>query len=115
MSASPSDPLSALAALSPVDGRYREASAPLRELLSESGLIRERIRIEALWLLQLAGAAPQLPGAKLSAAVRERARQLCSAPDDDAAAAAKAIEARINHDAKAVDDYVRAPLRAPRA
>src|SRR5258708_33143253 len=97
MSASPSDPLSALAALSPVDGRYREASAPLRELLSESGLIRERIRIEALWLLQLAGAAPQPPRAKLSAAARERARQLRSAPDADAPAAAKATAGRINH------------------
>ena len=39
-------------------------------LLSEAGLIRERIRIEALWLLHLAAAAPQLPGAQLSPAVR---------------------------------------------
>src|SRR2546430_9344221 len=54
MSASSSDLLSALDALSPVDGRYRAASAPLRGLLTEGGLIRERIRIEALWLLHLA-------------------------------------------------------------
>lgn len=112
MSASPSDPLSALAALSPVDGRYREASAPLRELLSESGLIRERIRIEAQWLLHLAAAVPQLPGAQLNAAVRERARQLSSAPDAAAAPAVKAIEARINHDVKAVEYYVREQLAA---
>ena len=43
-----------LDALSPVDGRYRAATEPLRGLLSEAGLIRERIRVEALWLLHLA-------------------------------------------------------------
>src|ERR1700732_3613625 len=56
MPASPSDPLPALEALSPVDGRYRCVTAPLRGLLSEAGLIRERIRIEAQWLLHFAAA-----------------------------------------------------------
>src|SRR5580658_370379 len=108
----PGDSLPALQALSPVDGRYRNATAPLRELLSEAGLIRERIRIEAQWLLQLAAAAPQLSGGHLSAAVRSRAQQLAQAPDEHAAAAVKAIEARINHDVKAVEYYVREQLAA---
>src|SRR5256885_2145017 len=117
MSASSSDLLSALDALSPVDGRYRAASAPLRGLLSEGGLIRERIRVEAQWLLHLAAAVPQLPGAQFTPAARERARQLASAPDPAAAAAAaaaavKAIEQRINHDVKAVEYYVREQLAA---
>jgi adenylosuccinate lyase len=112
MSASRSDPMSALDALSPVDGRYHAATAPLRGLLSERALVLERIRIEALWLLHLAGALPQLPGAQLPAAVRERARQLASAPDAAAADAVKAIEARINHDVKAVEYYVRQELAA---
>jgi adenylosuccinate lyase len=112
MSASSSEPLSALDALSPVDGRYRAVTAPLRALLSEAGLIRERIRIEAQWLLHLAAAVPQLPGAALTAAVRERARQLAEAPDGSATAAVKAIEARINHDVKAVEHYVREQLAA---
>jgi hypothetical protein len=47
MSGSPSDCLTALEALSPVDGRYRTTTEPLRGLLSEAGLIRERIRISA--------------------------------------------------------------------
>src|SRR5438477_215125 len=112
MSASSSDLLSALDALSPVDGRYRAASAPLRGLLSEGGLIRERIRVEAQWLLHLAAAVPQLPGAQFTPAVRERARQLASAPEPAAAAAVKAIEQRINHDVKAVEYYVREQLAA---
>src|SRR5213078_1104395 len=89
MSASSSDLLSALDALSPLDGRYRAASAPLRGLLTEGGLIRERVRIESLWLLQLA-----------------------SAPEPAAAAAVKAIEERINHDVKAVEYYLREQLAA---
>ena len=112
MSGSPSDCLPALEALSPVDGRYRAATEPLRALLSEGGLIRERIRIEAQWLLQLAAAAPQLAGSALSPAVSECARQLAHAPDPAAAAAVKSIEARINHDVKAVEYYVREQLTA---
>jgi adenylosuccinate lyase len=112
MSASPSDRLSALDALSPVDGRYRAATASLRGLLSEGGLIRERIRVEAHWLLHLAAAVPQLPGAQLPPAVRERAQRLAATPDAAAAAAVKAIEERINHDVKAVEYYVREQLAA---
>jgi adenylosuccinate lyase len=112
MSASPSDRLSALDALSPVDGRYRAATASLRGLLSEGGLIRERIRVEAHWLLHLAAAVPQLTGAQLPPAVRERAQRLAATPDAAAAAAVKAIEERINHDVKAVEYYVREQLAA---
>src|SRR5215475_457833 len=105
MSASPTDPVSAVDALSPVDGRYRAATAPLRALLSEGGLIRERIRVEAQWLLHLSAALPQLTGAQLPPPVRERARQLAEGPAATAPDAVKAIEARINHDVKAVEYY----------
>ena len=112
MSGSPSDCLPALEALSPVDGRYRAATAPLRGLLSEAGLIRERIRVEAQWLLHLSAAVPQLAGATLGAAVGQRARELAGAPPEGAAAEVKSIEARINHDVKAVEYYVREQLAA---
>jgi adenylosuccinate lyase len=103
---------SALTALSPLDGRYRRATEPLRELLSEAGLIRERIRIEAQWLLHLAQAAPMLAGAGLSAGVRQCAQALAEHPPQDAAALVKGIEARTNHDVKAVEYYVREVLQA---
>jgi adenylosuccinate lyase len=102
----------ALDALSPVDGRYRAAAEPLRGLLSESGLIRERIRVEALWLIHLAGSVPQFPGAKLADGVRARAAELAHEPPADAAESVKAIEAKINHDVKAVEYYVRQQLAA---
>jgi adenylosuccinate lyase len=105
-------PSSSIDALSPIDGRYRSATEPLRALLSEAGLIRERIRIEAHWLLHLGATVPQLPYAALPAPVRRRAEELAREPDDLAAPAVKEIEARINHDVKAVEYYVRQELLA---
>ncbi len=107
-----SDSLAAVAALSPVDGRYRAATEPLRDLLSEAGLIRERVRIEAAWLLHLSAAVPQLAGAALAPAVIARARELARDPDADCAQSVKTIEAVINHDVKAVEYYVRQQLAA---
>jgi len=106
------DALPSVDALSPVDGRYRAATASLRGILSEAGLIRERIRIEADWFLHLSASIPQLAGAAVPAAVSERARQLSRQPDEGAAEAVKVIEAGINHDVKAVEYYVRQQLSA---
>ncbi len=98
-----------LLAISPVDGRYAAAAEPLRALFCEAGLIRERIRVEALWLLELAAAVPQLR--RRGAAARRSPR----APPHWRAIrvrwprrAVKDIEARIKHDVKAVEYFVRA-------
>jgi adenylosuccinate lyase len=80
--------------------------------MSEGGLIRERIRIEAMWVVHLAVAAPRFAGSDLPAAVRSRAIELSGEPPADAAEAVKAIEATINHDVKAVEYYVRRELAA---
>lgn len=101
-----------LDALSPVDGRYRAATESLRGVLSEGGLVRERIRVEALWVTHLAAAAPRFAGANLPEAVRSRAAELAKNPPPGAAEAVKAIEAKINHDVKAVEYYVRGELSA---
>ena len=100
----------ALSALSPIDGRYRKGADPLRAILSESGLIRERVRVEAAWLLSLAESVPQLLAQPLGDPVRQLAAALAIEPGDDAPAAIKAIEARINHDVKAVEYFVREKL-----
>jgi adenylosuccinate lyase len=105
-------PLDPLDAISPVDGRYARAVEPLRGTLSEAGLIRERIRIEAQWLLHLAAAGTGLlpSAAGVTPPVLEAARRLAHEPPADAAAAVKAIEQRINHDVKSVEYYVRDQL-----
>jgi len=100
----------ALLALSPIDGRYRKGADPLRAVLSESGLIRERVRIEAAWLLALAESAPQLLKEPLGEPVKRLAVSLALEPGEDAPAAVKAIESRINHDVKAVEYFVREKL-----
>jgi len=103
---------SALSALSPVDGRYAAAVAPLREYLSEAALIRERVRVEALWFECLTASPAPLLREPLSAAVRARAAALAQEPGSGAPEAVKAIEQRINHDVKAVEYYVRDELGA---
>ncbi|HTX24418.1 MAG TPA: adenylosuccinate lyase [Steroidobacteraceae bacterium] len=106
----PRMPTSGIDALSPIDGRYRAAAEPLRALLSEAGLIRERIRIEAQWFAYLSASLPELVGSGISPVVRRRAEELARNPRADAPAAVKRIEARINHDVKAVEYYVREQL-----
>ena len=103
---------SALTALSPVDGRYAAATEPLRNYFSEAALIRERIRVEALWFSQLAAPDLRLLGAALPAAVHEKSVALAHDPPAGAPAAVKTIERRINHDVKAIEYYVRDELAA---
>jgi adenylosuccinate lyase len=102
----------ALTAISPVDGRYQAVVAPLRGFFSEMALIRERIRIEALWFLQLTRSGSPLVTAPLTAAVRAGAESLAQEPGADAPARVKEIERRINHDVKAVEYFVRDRLAA---
>jgi adenylosuccinate lyase len=103
---------SALTALSPVDGRYAAAAAPLREFFSEAALIRERIRIEALWFEQLTAPRLRLLAGVLPASVLERAAALARDPPASAAGTVKGIDERINHDVKAVEYFVRDELAA---
>ena len=46
--------LSALSAVSPIDGRYGSKTATLRDAFSEYGLIAARVEVEVRWLLQRA-------------------------------------------------------------
>jgi adenylosuccinate lyase len=101
-----------LSALSPVDGRYRAATEGLAQLLSEGGLVRERIRVEALWLQQLSESLPDLPAASFSRAVKARIQELATDPGEDSPRKVKAIEKRINHDVKAVEYFVRDSIAA---
>ena len=101
-----------LDALSPVDGRYAAKLSALRQLCSEAGLIRLRVRIEAQWWQHLARHL-QVPAFKnVASAVQKEVVRLATEAATVDPAAVKAIEARINHDVKAVEYYVRERLRA---
>jgi adenylosuccinate lyase len=103
---------SELDALSPVDGRYAAKLSDLRHLCSEAGLIRLRVRIEALWWQHLARHLDVAALKKVPAGVQKEATRLATESTAVDPAVVKAIEARINHDVKAVEYYVRERLQA---
>ena len=102
-----------LLALSPLDGRYAGAVAPLRAHFSEAALVRERVRVELTWLAALA-AEPAIPELRLSRRARARLARLAEAFSPADAARVKAIEARTRHDVKAVEYFLRERLGGER-
>ena len=92
--------------LSPLDGRYREATQALGEYFSEAALNRARVTVEIEWLITLCtegvAGSTALP-AKTVAALRAVVENF--GPDDIAQIAA--FEAVTKHDVKAVEYYVR--------
>ena len=105
-------PDTAIDALSPLDGRYAGKLAAVRYLFSEAGLMRERVRVECAWVLALA-AGPAAAG--LATLPRDARQWLTSLVEDPASTdvgAIKRIEARTNHDVKAVEYWIRAQLQA---
>jgi adenylosuccinate lyase len=98
--------LSALTALSPLDGRYAGKVAPLRALLSEYGLMHRRVQVEVEWFIALsdAGFAEFKP---LSEAARGLLRGLVARFSEADAQAIKDIERTTNHDVKAVEYWLK--------
>ncbi|MCH7343506.1 adenylosuccinate lyase [Pelomonas sp. CA6] len=98
--------LSALTALSPLDGRYASRMGSLRPLLSEFGLMHRRVQVEIEWFIALSDAG--FPEFKpLSAAARERLRGLVTQFGEADAQAIKDIEKTTNHDVKAVEYWIK--------
>jgi adenylosuccinate lyase len=95
--------------LSPLDGRYREAVAPLAEHLSEAALNRARLRVEVEWLLFLTdrrmfGSTP------LEARQKESLHALVSGFGASDIAELAELEATTRHDVKAVEYFLRRRL-----
>jgi adenylosuccinate lyase len=97
----------ALTALSPLDGRYAAKVESLRGHFSEFGLIRNRIRVEIEWLKALAAAPEITEVAPFSAATISELDAAVAGFSTDDGEAVKAIEARTNHDVKAVEYWLK--------
>ncbi len=98
--------LTPLTAVSPVDGRYRRATAALSDYFSEGALIRYRVRVEIEYFIALCRLPlPQL--ADIEPVVFDRLRESCQAFTMEDAAAIKEIEKTTNHDVKAVEYFVK--------
>ena len=99
-------------ALSPLDGRYAGKLAAVRHVFSEAGLMRERVRVECAWFLALAAGPAAAALVKLPQAAGDLLTLLAKDPDGTDVAAIKRIEARTNHDVKAVELWLRGELTA---
>lgn len=99
--------LSALTALSPVDGRYGSKAAALRPMFSEYGLIRQRVTVEVRWLQQLSKVTEIAEVPAFSAAANAFLDQLVENFSEADAERVKAIEATTNHDVKAVEYFLK--------
>jgi adenylosuccinate lyase len=102
--------LSALTAVSPVDGRYGVKTGSLRAIFSEFGLMKRRVLVELRWLQALADEAgiPEVPA--LSDQASAQLTQLAEGFDMEAAQRVKSIEATTNHDVKAIEYYIKEQL-----
>ena len=98
--------LSALTAISPIDGRYASKTEKFRDYFSESALIKYRILIEVEYFISLCETSiPQLrnfPKRKY-----ENLRKLYKDFSIDSALRVKKIENETNHDVKAVEYLIK--------
>ncbi len=101
-----------LAALSPLDGRYRNDVASLASFFSEAALFRYRAWVEIEYLIFLART-PSIPFvASLTPQQQGELRQRYRQFSDADAAAIAAWDRRVNHDVKAVEYWLREQLAA---
>ncbi|MDZ4141892.1 MAG: adenylosuccinate lyase [Methylotenera sp.] len=99
--------LTTLNALSPLDGRYQSKLDALRPCFSEYALIKHRAWVEVEWLKALAAARGLQEIAPFSAdAINELNDAITHFSEADASQV-KAIEARTNHDVKALEYWLK--------
>ena len=99
--------LTTLNALSPLDGRYQSKLDSLRPFFSEYALIKHRAWVEVEWLKALSAAKELAEIAPFSATTVKELDAAISNFSEADAAQVKAIEARTNHDVKALEYWLK--------
>ncbi|WP_026959994.1 adenylosuccinate lyase [Aliagarivorans taiwanensis] len=99
--------LSALTAISPIDGRYGDKTAELRSIFSEFGLIKYRVTVEVRWLQKLAKHPQIAEVPALSDAANAFLDNIVAQFSEADAARVKEIERTTNHDVKAVEYFLK--------
>ncbi|WP_120511338.1 adenylosuccinate lyase [Photobacterium salinisoli] len=99
--------LSALTAVSPVDGRYGSKTSALRSIFSEFGLLKYRTIVEIRWLQKLAAtdAIAEVPA--FSAEANAFLDRIAAEFSEEDALRIKTIERTTNHDVKAVEYFLK--------
>ncbi len=97
-----------LLALGPLDGRYKDKVSELVAFFSEAALIRHRIKMEVEYLIALS----KLKGTGLREFTKVEQEYLQNLPGaHDAPGRVKNFEAKINHDVKAVEYYIKEEMK----
>jgi adenylosuccinate lyase len=99
--------LTSLKALSPADGRYADKVQALRSIFSEFGLIRFRVLVEVRWLQSLADEPSIKELEPLSPVMKDMLNHIVDDFSTEDAKRIKKIEAKTNHDVKAVEYFIR--------
>jgi len=97
--------LSELAAVSPIDGRYRRNTKNISQFFSEFGLIRYRIHVEVEYFLYLMQKLPQ--GRDFPKSAAASLRLVATNLTVEQAEKVKATEKITNHDIKAVEYFIK--------
>lgn len=98
--------LSALTALSPLDGRYASQTDVLRNIFSEYAFMRARVRVETEWLIALSEfGLPELKNISDHGKAFLRGLAVNFSLED--CQAVKDIEKTTNHDVKAVEYWIK--------
>jgi len=99
--------LSALTAISPVDGRYGSKTSDLRPIFSEFGLTKYRVTVEVRWLQKLSTTEQIEEVPAFSDAANQALDNIVNDFSEQDALRIKAIEATTNHDVKAVEYFLK--------
>jgi adenylosuccinate lyase len=98
--------MTALQAISPIDGRYYQKTKDLASFFSEEALIRYRVKVEVEYFIALCKAGiPQL--ASVDPAVFPKLQELYITFSHQDAQDIKEIEKVTNHDVKAVEYFIK--------
>jgi len=103
--------ISALTAISPIDGRYSAQTDSLRDIFSEYGLIHNRVRIEILWLIALSEDKDIKEVPKFSTKLIAKLNHIIKNFSQKDAQAIKKIEKITNHDVKAIEYWLKNLLK----
>jgi adenylosuccinate lyase len=102
--------ITALTAISPIDGRYRKTTEVLANYFSEYALIKYRLRVEVEYFLALCRIPlPQLDNMN-EASVAVNLRNIYNNFTHEEAQHIKELEAITNHDVKAVEYFLKGKL-----
>lgn len=99
--------LSALTAVSPVDGRYGSKTTELRSIFSEFGLLKYRVQVEVRWLQKLASTEQIAEVPAFDEAANALLDNIVADFNEQDAASIKEIERTTNHDVKAVEYFLK--------